>query len=50
MSPKSSSQIRKEFLEFFAEKNHAIVESAPVVPMNDPTMKPILTLLKTIRG
>lgn len=38
MSPKSSLQIRKEFLEFFAEKNHAIVESAPVVPMNDPTL------------
>jgi alanyl-tRNA synthetase len=38
MSTKTSSQIRKEFLEFFAEKEHAIVSSAPVVPQNDPTL------------
>lgn len=38
MSIKTSSQIRKEFLEFFAEKEHAIVDSAPVVPKDDPTL------------
>lgn len=35
---KSSAQIRNEFLEFFKEKDHLIVESAPVVPKNDPTL------------
>ena len=35
---KSSSQIRNEFLEFFKEKDHLIVDSAPVVPKNDPTL------------
>ena len=38
MSRKTSSQIRNEFLEFFAEKEHAIVPSAPVVPKDDPTL------------
>ncbi|MTI89310.1 MAG: alanine--tRNA ligase [Balneolaceae bacterium] len=38
MSKKTSSQIRQEFLDFFAEKNHAVVESAPVVPKDDPTL------------
>ena len=38
MSTKTSSQIRQEFLNFFKEKNHAIVESAPVAPKNDPTL------------
>ncbi|PAU93305.1 alanine--tRNA ligase [Aliifodinibius salipaludis] len=38
MSHKSSAQIRQEFLDFFKEKNHLIVPSAPVVPQNDPTL------------
>ncbi|WP_421774211.1 alanine--tRNA ligase [Gracilimonas sp.] len=38
MSHKTSAQIRQEFFDFFAEKNHAIVDSAPVVPKNDPTL------------
>lgn len=38
MPLKTSSQIRNEFLEFFAQKEHAIVSSAPVVPQNDPTL------------
>lgn len=38
MPTKSSSQIRNEFLEFFAEKEHAIVDSAPVAPKDDPTL------------
>jgi alanyl-tRNA synthetase len=38
MSHKSSAQIRQEFLDFFKEKEHLIVPSAPVVPQNDPTL------------
>ena len=38
MSTKTSSQIRDEFLQFFADKKHAIVKSAPVVPKDDPTL------------
>jgi alanyl-tRNA synthetase len=38
MSPKTSAQIRTEFLEFFRDKNHVIVNSAPVVPKDDPTL------------
>ncbi len=38
MSFKSSDQIRNEFLEFFNEKEHLIVDSAPVVPKDDPTL------------
>ncbi len=38
MSTKTSSQIRKEFLDFFEEKEHLIVDSAPVVPKDDPTL------------
>ena len=38
MSFKTSNQIRNEFLEFFADKGHAIVKSAPVVPKDDPTL------------
>ncbi|MCR9131767.1 MAG: alanine--tRNA ligase [bacterium] len=38
MSIKTSSQIRDEFLQFFADKKHAIVKSAPVVPKDDPTL------------
>lgn len=35
---KTSKQIREDFLEFFKEKEHAIVSSAPVVPEDDPTL------------
>ncbi|MCC5915302.1 MAG: alanine--tRNA ligase [Balneolaceae bacterium] len=38
MSFKTSEQIRAEFLEFFKKKDHLIVESAPVVPLNDPSL------------
>ncbi|WP_207896573.1 alanine--tRNA ligase [Flaviaesturariibacter flavus] len=34
----TSSQIRQAFLDFFAQKGHAIVPSAPVVVKNDPTL------------
>jgi alanyl-tRNA synthetase len=33
-----SAQIRSSFLEFFAERGHAIVASSPLVPGNDPTL------------
>ncbi len=32
------SDIRSEFLGFFADKGHEIVPSAPLVPQNDPTL------------
>jgi len=34
----SSSDIRKSFLDFFATKEHEIVPSAPLVPINDPSL------------
>ena len=33
-----SSEIRKEFLKFFADKKHNIVKSAAMVIKNDPTL------------
>ena len=33
-----SSEIRKEFLNFFVDKKHDIVKSAPMVVKNDPTL------------
>ncbi len=35
---KTANQIRKEFLEFFQEKEHEIVQSDSLVPGNDPTL------------
>lgn len=34
----TSSEIRKQFLDFFESKQHRIVHSAPVVPFDDPTL------------
>ena len=34
----TSSEIRQQFLDFFASKGHAIVASAPIVVKNDPTL------------
>ena len=34
----TSAEIRKEFLNFFAQKQHLIVPSAPIVVKNDPTL------------
>ena len=33
----TSSQIRQAYLDFYRDKGHAIVPSAPLVPENDPT-------------
>ncbi|MDI6400743.1 alanine--tRNA ligase [Balneolaceae bacterium ANBcel3] len=38
MPVRSSDQIRQDFFDFFEKKNHLIVESAPVVPEDDPTL------------
>ena len=34
----TSQEIRKQFLNFFASKKHEIVQSAPLVNKNDPTL------------
>jgi alanyl-tRNA synthetase len=34
----TSAEIRQSFLDFFREKDHRIVDSAPVVPHDDPTL------------
>lgn len=34
----SSAQVRQMFLDFFQEKNHAVEPSAPLVPVDDPTL------------
>ncbi|MHB8911332.1 MAG: alanine--tRNA ligase [Lysobacter sp.] len=35
---KTTTEIRSDFLEFFRDKGHTIVPSAPLVPANDPTL------------
>jgi len=35
---KETAEIRQAFLDFFAERNHRIVPSSPLVPANDPTL------------
>ena len=35
---KSSAEIRKAFLDYFAERGHEVVPSSPLVPHNDPTL------------
>ena len=35
---KSASEIRQIFMDYFQEKNHKIVPSAPIVIKNDPTL------------
>lgn len=34
----TSKQIRQAFMDFFVSKGHTIVKSAPVIPINDPTL------------
>jgi len=34
----SSAEIRKAFLDYFADKGHEVVASSPLVPGNDPTL------------
>jgi alanyl-tRNA synthetase len=35
---KTSAEIRRDFLQFFQSKGHAIVASSPLVPGNDPSL------------
>ena len=35
---KTTNDIRRDFLDFFRERGHTIVPSAPLVPANDPTL------------
>ncbi|MFC7300425.1 alanine--tRNA ligase [Cognatiluteimonas weifangensis] len=35
---KTTAEIRRDFLDFFAARGHTIVPSAPLVPGNDPTL------------
>ena len=35
---KSTAEIRREFLEFFAQRDHRVVRSSSLVPANDPTL------------
>ena len=34
----SSNEIRKQFIDFFKKKKHKAVSSAPVIPIDDPTL------------
>lgn len=34
----TSNEIRNQFFSFFKEKDHRIIDSAPVVPFDDPTL------------
>ncbi|MEX1062203.1 MAG: alanine--tRNA ligase [Balneolaceae bacterium] len=38
MKGKGSDQIRQDFFDFFKQKQHIVVESAPVVPREDPSL------------
>ncbi|MEW8195109.1 MAG: alanine--tRNA ligase, partial [Candidatus Thiodiazotropha sp.] len=35
---KTSADIRKTFLDYFADRGHEVVASSPLVPQNDPTL------------
>lgn len=34
----TGNELRKKFLQFFADKDHLILQSAPLIPENDPTL------------
>ncbi|NUO52483.1 MAG: alanine--tRNA ligase, partial [Polyangiaceae bacterium] len=38
LTGKTAKSIRRSFLDFFVERGHAEVPSAPLVPQNDPTL------------
>ena len=33
-----ANDIRQGFLDYFARHNHAVIDSSPLVPRNDPTL------------
>ncbi|PIE17391.1 MAG: alanine--tRNA ligase [Proteobacteria bacterium] len=38
MAPRTAAEIRKAFIDFFAERGHRVVGSYALVPPNDPTL------------
>jgi alanyl-tRNA synthetase len=38
MSPITASDLRSRYLDFFAQRGHAVIPSASLVPANDPTV------------
>jgi len=38
MTSSSTNDIRRTFLDYFGARDHAIVDSSPLVPLNDPTL------------
>ena len=38
MNKMTSEQLRKMYLDFFADKGHAVIQSASLIPENDPTV------------
>ncbi|KAF7458496.1 Alanine--tRNA ligase [Cryptosporidium felis] len=34
----TGNQVRKQFVQFFEEKNHLFYKSSPVIPLNDPSI------------
>lgn len=34
----TGKELRRKFLEFFAERDHLVLESAPLIPRDDPTL------------
>ncbi len=34
----SSKKVRKDFINFFLEKEHKFIRSSPVMAINDPTL------------
>lgn len=38
MPPRSTSEIRQAYLDFFKEKGHAVIKGASLIPENDPTV------------
>src|SRR3977135_2061925 len=37
-NPLTADELRSKYLEFFRERGHAVIPSAPLVPENDPTV------------
>ncbi len=37
-----TNEIRKMWLDFFAERSHSVEESASLIPNNDPTLTLVL--------
>ena len=36
--PKTTAEVRRAFLEYFASRGHQTVASSPLLPQNDPTL------------